>query len=65
MLTLENQKTIESLILTSSLVPSDVLEVAKLRAAKENKGLLQILNDMKALREEDSRSESTRLNSSH
>jgi type IV pilus assembly protein PilB len=54
MLTLENQKTIESLILTSSLVPSDVLEVAKLRAAKENKGLLQILNDMKALREEDS-----------
>ena len=54
MLTLENQRSIESLIISGNLVPADVLEVAKLRAAKENKGLLQILTDMKALEEEDS-----------
>ncbi|MEI7818963.1 MAG: GspE/PulE family protein [bacterium] len=54
MLTLDNQKQIESLIRTGQIVPSEVLEIAKLRALKENKGLMQVLLDMKALEEEDS-----------
>lgn len=54
MLTVENQKSIEDIIVSGQLVPHDVLEVAKLRAMKENKGLVQVLMDMKALEEEDS-----------
>lgn len=54
MLTLENQKIIEGMIVSGSIVPSDVLEVAKLRAAKDNKGLLQVLMEMKAISEDDS-----------
>ncbi len=54
MLTVENQKSIEDIIVSGNLVPHDVLEVAKLRAMKENKGLIQVLMDMKALEEEDS-----------
>lgn len=54
MLTLENQKLIEKLIVDGAVVPHDVLEVAKLRSMKENKGILQVLLDMKALTEEDS-----------
>jgi type IV pilus assembly protein PilB len=54
MLTLENQKIIEGMIVQGNIVPHDVLEIAKLRSAKENKGLLQVLLDMKALTEDDS-----------
>jgi len=54
MLTLENQKIIENMIVQGGIVPHDVLEIAKLRSAKENKGLLQVLLDMKALSEDDS-----------
>lgn len=54
MLTVQNQKTIEDLIINGDLVPHDVLEVAKLRSMKENKGLVQVLTDMQALEEEDS-----------
>ncbi len=54
MLTLDNQKTIEKLIVDGGVVPHDLLEVAKLRSLKENKGLLQVLVDMKAVTEEDS-----------
>ena len=54
MLTQDNQKIIENMIVQGNVVPHDVLEVARLRAAKENKGLLQVLMDMKALSEDDS-----------
>lgn len=53
MLTIENQKAIEELIVKGEVVSGDLLEVAKLRAIKENKGLLQVLQDMKALTDED------------
>jgi len=53
-LTQDNQKIIENMIVQGNVVPHDVLEVARLRAAKENKGLLQVLMDMKALSEDDS-----------
>ncbi len=54
MLTLDNQRQIETLITKGKLVQPDVLEIAKLRAVKENRGLLQVLLDMKAINEEDS-----------
>lgn len=54
MLTVGNQKVIEDLIKQGNIIQPDVLEVAKLRSIKENKGLMQVLLDMKALTEEDS-----------
>lgn len=54
MLTLDNQRQIETLITQGQIVKPDILEIAKLRAVKENKGLLQVLLEMKAINEEDS-----------
>jgi len=54
MLTLDNQKQIETIITSGNIVTHDVLEIAKLRAMKENRGLMQVLLEMKALEEEDS-----------